>query len=262
MVRAIIILLLACGHEPHMAGVSHPVEAMSPTISSQNVRDQDHDGVMDVNDRCVDEPEDLDGYEDQDGCVDRDNDSDGVVDAHEWQGSRWTNCDYADVEGQFWDCRNFPEDQDGYLDSDGCPDVSCIDECVIKIGKIIYDPRGRLSQDAAGVFDEIAKVMSNLPDVKIFIDAHIDKQRNANSAKFLTKKLAMRAVEELVRRGIARGRLMPREHGDGVPIASNDRPLGRASNRRLEFVVQGGSHTCGCRLPSAVPFVQAPRVCI
>jgi hypothetical protein len=43
-------------------------------------RDRDGDGIPDSKDRCPDEPEDRDGFEDSDGCPDPDNDGDGVAD--------------------------------------------------------------------------------------------------------------------------------------------------------------------------------------
>jgi hypothetical protein len=42
--------------------------------------DRDGDGVPDAVDRCPDEPEDIDGFQDEDGCPDPDNDQDGVPD--------------------------------------------------------------------------------------------------------------------------------------------------------------------------------------
>jgi OOP family OmpA-OmpF porin len=42
--------------------------------------DKDHDGVPDDVDQCPDIPEDIDGFEDQDGCPDIDNDEDGILD--------------------------------------------------------------------------------------------------------------------------------------------------------------------------------------
>lgn len=66
-------------------------------------RDRDHDGIPDVNDRCPDDPEDHDGFQDADGCPDLDNDGD----------------DIPDVVDQ---CPNEPEDFDGFQDADGCPD--------------------------------------------------------------------------------------------------------------------------------------------
>ena len=65
--------------------------------------DTDGDGIFDPKDQCINEPEDKDGYLDDDGCPDPDNDADGIVDT-------------ADK------CLNEPEDLDGYQDEDGCPD--------------------------------------------------------------------------------------------------------------------------------------------
>jgi OOP family OmpA-OmpF porin len=66
-------------------------------------RDRDHDGVYDINDKCPDQPEDRDGFQDADGCPDPDNDADGIPDALD-------------------KCPNEPEDVDDYQDADGCPD--------------------------------------------------------------------------------------------------------------------------------------------
>jgi hypothetical protein len=66
-------------------------------------RDRDHDGIYDVNDRCPDQPEDRDGFQDEDGCPDLDNDNDGIPDAQD-------------------KCPNDPEDLDQFQDADGCPD--------------------------------------------------------------------------------------------------------------------------------------------
>jgi hypothetical protein len=42
--------------------------------------DSDSDGLTDDADKCVNEPEDKDGFQDEDGCPDLDNDGDGVAD--------------------------------------------------------------------------------------------------------------------------------------------------------------------------------------
>jgi len=65
--------------------------------------DNDKDGILDVNDACPNEPEDRDGFEDSDGCPDPDNDQDGILDGKD-------------------KCPNEPEDMDGFEDGDGCPD--------------------------------------------------------------------------------------------------------------------------------------------
>jgi outer membrane protein OmpA-like peptidoglycan-associated protein len=66
-------------------------------------RDRDRDGIPDRYDQCPDAPEDVDGFQDDDGCPDYDNDNDGIPDSLD-------------------KCPNKPEDKDGFQDSDGCPD--------------------------------------------------------------------------------------------------------------------------------------------
>jgi len=69
--------------------------------------DNDKDGVRDSRDKCPSVPEDVDGHMDEDGCPDDDNDNDGVPDAQDGPGGA---------------CKNDPEDVDGFQDADGCPD--------------------------------------------------------------------------------------------------------------------------------------------
>ncbi|MFT3923176.1 MAG: OmpA family protein [Myxococcales bacterium] len=66
--------------------------------------DNDQDGVADVNDACPMVAEDIDGFEDADGCPETDNDKDGILDAKD-------------------KCPNNAEDMDGFADEDGCPDL-------------------------------------------------------------------------------------------------------------------------------------------
>lgn len=65
--------------------------------------DNDLDGILDAQDKCPSEPEDRDGYDDGDGCAEGDNDKDDVPDLTDR-------------------CPGEPEDGDGYQDDDGCPD--------------------------------------------------------------------------------------------------------------------------------------------
>ena len=67
--------------------------------------DDNGDGLRDDVDRCPDEPEDFDGFQDEDGCPDNDNDQDGILDPVD-------------------QCPFDPETVNGYLDEDGCPDTA------------------------------------------------------------------------------------------------------------------------------------------
>ncbi len=99
--------------------------------------DRDGDGLMDPDDRCPTVKEDLDGFEDTDGCPEFDNDEDGVRDDKDQCPERQEDHDlWADTDGcpeldndgdgildRDDACPNAAEDMDGYQDADGCPEL-------------------------------------------------------------------------------------------------------------------------------------------
>jgi hypothetical protein len=85
-------------------GIGAPEVRMFVSVGwARDNRDSDGDGIPNYRDKCPFEPEDFDGWEDEDGCPDPDNDGDLR----------------PDVVDQ---CPNDPEDLDGWEDEDGCPD--------------------------------------------------------------------------------------------------------------------------------------------
>jgi len=85
-------------------GVGVPSFRMFASVTwSPDYRDSDGDGVANQDDKCPDQPEDKDGFQDADGCPDPDNDGDFIVDAQD-------------------KCPTDKEDIDGFEDEDGCPD--------------------------------------------------------------------------------------------------------------------------------------------
>jgi outer membrane protein OmpA-like peptidoglycan-associated protein len=77
-------------------------------VFEPNIGDRDGDGIKDDVDRCPDDPEDFDDFEDEDGCPELDNDRDQIL----------------DVDDR---CPNVPEDRDGDEDDDGCPETGGAD---------------------------------------------------------------------------------------------------------------------------------------
>jgi OmpA-OmpF porin, OOP family len=84
-------------------GANPDFRAMIGIVFEPNIGDRDGDGIKDDVDKCPDDPEDFDGFEDEDGCPDPDNDRDGI----------------PDVDDK---CPDIPEDRDGIDDEDGCPE--------------------------------------------------------------------------------------------------------------------------------------------
>jgi outer membrane protein OmpA-like peptidoglycan-associated protein len=128
--------------------------------------DQDGDGIADDKDQCATAPEDIDGYQDQDGCPDPDNDGDGIADAQD-------------------KCPNDPETKNGYQDSDGCPDEfpdrdkdgipDAEDKCPDDGGPTAIHRMGEFygcpDRDRDGVPDKIDKCPDEPEDTDGFQDA-------------------------------------------------------------------------------------------
>ena len=101
------------------------------------IGDRDRDGLMDNVDKCPDDPEDKDGFVDEDGCPDPDNDADGIKDVvdkcpmdpedldkfEDEDGCPDLDNDKDGLSDKVDQCPNEPEDKDGFEDDDGCPDL-------------------------------------------------------------------------------------------------------------------------------------------
>jgi outer membrane protein OmpA-like peptidoglycan-associated protein len=99
--------------------------------------DRDHDRIKDSVDRCPDNPEDYDGFEDEDGCPELDNDHDGIPDTsdacpclaedkdgfEDEDGCPEDDNDKDKILDAVDQCPNDPEDYDDFQDADGCPDL-------------------------------------------------------------------------------------------------------------------------------------------
>jgi outer membrane protein OmpA-like peptidoglycan-associated protein len=113
------------------------------------VLDTDGDGILDDVDQCPEEPEDFDGFQDEDGCPDLDNDGDGVLDVNDG-------------------CPMDAEDIDGFQDEDGCPDpdndgdgiLDVDDECPNEPGPPENNGCPDPDRDGDGVPDRV----DNCPD--------------------------------------------------------------------------------------------------
>ncbi len=149
-----------------------------------NMRDTDKDGIMDAMDRCVREPEDLDNFQDEDGCPDPDNDADGLLDTvdrcplqpededgfQDGDGCADPDNDKDGILDVSDRCPNEPETNNGYQDEDGCPDSEPIldtdgDGYNDDVDRCPYD-----AEDFDGVEDE-----DGCPDKRVVIEKNFIK---------------------------------------------------------------------------------------
>ena len=196
--------------------------------------DNDADGILDVNDKCPTEAEDKDGFQDDDGCPDPDNDQDGILDG-------------ADK------CPDQPETKNGYQDEDGCPD-----EIPAKIKKFTGAVQGinfRVGSDALlatsnKVLDQAVSVLKEFPELKIEVQGHTDDQVIKKGGKFADNLELSQARAESVRayfvkKGIDEGRIAAKGYGDSQPVTDPNGLKGgklsaaRSKNRRVEFQLVG-----------------------
>jgi outer membrane protein OmpA-like peptidoglycan-associated protein len=160
--------------------------------------DDDKDGLPNSFDKCQNDPEDFDGYEDSDGCPDPDNDKDGIcdpwVETQGQQGKYASQCKgsdkcpsapeevdaYQDEDGcpdpdndgdgildQKDQCPNNPEDFDGFQDNDGCPDIdNDRDGVPDSVDKCPQDPEDRDAFQEADGCPDVDNDKDGIPDLK------------------------------------------------------------------------------------------------
>jgi outer membrane protein OmpA-like peptidoglycan-associated protein len=148
--------------------------------------DRDGDGVPDSADKCPDQPEDKDGFEDADGCPDLDNDTDGIPDAKD-------------------KCPNEPETRNGYQDDDGCPDqlpvalVAAFETATA----VRFEPGHARLTDAAKT--SLVKAVTQLhanPTLHVFVIGHPDAKGDAAKTGPLAQKRAETVKWYLVDQGV------------------------------------------------------------
>jgi outer membrane protein OmpA-like peptidoglycan-associated protein len=125
--------------------------------------DSDGDGLLDPQDKCPNDPEDVDRFEDQDGCPDLDNDKDGLPDsADSCIDEPEDTDDFEDTDG----CPDRDNDKDGVIDeSDGCPlEPEDIDQFADDDGCV--DP----DNDRDGILDEADSCRDKAEDIDGFED--------------------------------------------------------------------------------------------
>src|SRR6185503_15104231 len=90
--------------------------------------------------------------------------------------------------------------------------------------------------ESAPVLRQVAAYLESKPDVKLRITGHTDNVGKSPANLDLSKRRATSVASVLSAQfGVAAGRLLPDGKGDALPLSSNDKPEGRAMNRRVEF---------------------------
>ena len=87
------------------------------------------------------------------------------------------------------------------------------------------------------LLDRAAKIISEVPNIKLMIVGHTDGQASDDYNNKLSLARAESVKQYLVSKGVDADKLTVKGMGESEPIADNSTEQGRFHNRRIEFVV-------------------------
>ncbi|CAN5350627.1 hypothetical protein BH11MYX1_BH11MYX1_44600 [soil metagenome] len=178
------------GH--HVRVVQPPPEPVKLTVTPVKPppppppADRDGDGIPDAADACPDEAEEVDHFDDNDGCPDPDNDHDGLADAND-------------------KCPNEPETVNGFEDDDGCPEAlpAAVSAAFATASAVIFEPsRARLTEAGKAA---LAKALAQLrahPTMHVVVTGHADGKGDRAKGDALANKRAEVVKWYLVEQGV------------------------------------------------------------
>ena len=110
----------------------------------------------------------------------------------------------------------------------------------VSIYGIYFDTgKSEIKPESDAAISEIAKLLKNNNDLKLYVVGHTDNVGSFDSNMKLSKDRADAVAKILSgKHGIAAARLKPYGVGSLSPVTSNDTEEGKAKNRRVELVKQ------------------------
>ena len=181
--------------------------------------DNDLDGIPDTLDKCPNEPEDKDGFEDEDGCPDPDNDKDGIPDT-------------SDL------CPNEP----GPPEERGCPkkySLVSVTQEKIELHQAVFfaTAKSTIMPQSFALLNEVADVLKSRSTMQVRVEGHTDSRGKRAANMLLSQGRANAVKTYLVDHGIDASRMVSIGFGPDQPIETNRTAAGREKNRRVEFVI-------------------------
>jgi OOP family OmpA-OmpF porin len=224
-----------------------PKEQCNPPPPPPKPVDSDGDGIPDKIDKCPHDPEDKDGFEDEDGCPDPDNDKDGIADGDDKcplePGPKENGgCPDKDKDGDtVVDRLDKCPDVPGPPDNDGCPKPKFIvvtkEKIELKQKVHFATNKSTIYPDSFPMLTEVANVLKARPEVKVRIEGHTDSRGTMAHNMKLSQARAESVRQFLVNQGVDLARMEAQGFGPTQPIDDNRTAKGRENNRRTEFII-------------------------
>ncbi len=183
-------------------------------VAKNDFPDRDNDGIRDDLDKCPDEPENYNGYQDEDGCPDSDADAD-----KEW------------------------------LKDEGCrqDDTACKRNRVI-VGDSTMTPlrsiefeydKAVIRPSSYPILDAVVQAFIDHPDIELVeVRGHTDERGDDAYNMDLSDRRAAAVVEYLTQHGTPAERLTSTGFGETMPLDRRHNEAAWAKNRRVEFQIR------------------------
>lgn len=252
-----------------IAGLSVVPKTSSSDDAVTEVGDSDNDGIADDKDACPTEAEDIDTFEDDDGCpdpttdvvlrvVDPDGDPVRTARLSRTQGDGEPTVTKGgkhalDLEPGDW---RFVASAPGYEDTEMTYAVENGPPLALNVAmeptsqriKVVEDQielsetiqfqtaSARLLRDSLPLLDEIAGLLTKYPQIaKLAVEGHTDSRGDAAANLDLSARRAATVVTYLVNSGIAPERLSSEGFGETRPLDESETPEAWEKNRRVEI---------------------------
>lgn len=191
---------------------------VSHNVKTINTEDEDGDGVQGESDKC---PEQFGNAADE-GCP-PDTDNDGIPDIDDRCP---TVAGTADTEGCL------------ATDHSGRSKLDTLDQQILDkaVAGVAFDSNSAtLTPDSRDLLTDVAGLLQKYPTATLEIRGHTDASGVADNNMQLSMARARSAAAYIVSVGIDVSRLRAFGYGESQPIADNNSPEGRRTNRRVEF---------------------------
>jgi outer membrane protein OmpA-like peptidoglycan-associated protein len=230
--------------DPQAHGEAEQAAVTTAAAGTAQAQDRDGDSIPDDVDKCPDDAEDKDGFEDEDGCPDPDNDQDGIPDKKD-------------------KCPNEPETVNGFQDEDGCPDEGPVvvkkDRIYLKEFLLFDTNRARVRTEGRPSLSAVLNLWTQHPEWDhLIVDGHADRHGSDEYNLWLSRTRAERVRNKLIEMGFPGEKLTLRAFGRQKPRVPAETGEADRENRRVEFVIVKKVQVGSKGAQGAAPAAPAP----
>ena len=209
-------------------------------IIKEQTSDTDNDGVLDRDDKCINQA----GEIDNNGCPWPDNDKDGIKNTEdscideagpiENKGCPWADDDNDGVPNKDDECR----DEAGPKENNGCPTEPTDFIEFLKSDKNLFLFSADSDQLVLGnktILDIVKGLLDKYPKTSINIEGYASNDGSSDHNQKLSEQRAITIKEYLISKSIDAKRLNIIGYGESLTVGDNNTVKGRVDSRRAKL---------------------------